>query len=104
MFHTSVEHALACSSRVFYFPMQNVEKIRFNISSAVVAPVIASIGRNAAYRSSSASRAGSPSPPLREPDRQQSGYASVILGASQGLGIGDRSRIDDFYFRRLFAS
>ena len=31
-----------------YFPMQNVEKMRFRMSSAVVAPVIASIGRSAA--------------------------------------------------------
>ena len=30
-----------------YFPIQNVAKIRFKISSAVVAPVIASIGRSA---------------------------------------------------------
>jgi hypothetical protein len=30
-----------------YFPIQNVEKMRFRISSAVVAPVIASIGRSA---------------------------------------------------------
>ena len=30
-----------------YFPMQNVAKIRFKMSSAVVAPVIASIGRRA---------------------------------------------------------
>ena len=29
-----------------YFPIQKVEKMRFSISSAVVAPVIASIGRN----------------------------------------------------------
>jgi plasmid stabilization system protein ParE len=31
-----------------YFPMQNVAKIRFRMSSAVVAPVIASKGRSAA--------------------------------------------------------
>ena len=31
-----------------YFPMQKVEKMRFRISSAVVAPVIASMGRSAA--------------------------------------------------------
>jgi hypothetical protein len=31
-----------------YFPMQNVEKMRFKMSSAVVAPVIASMGRRAA--------------------------------------------------------
>ncbi len=31
-----------------YFPMQNVAKIRFRISSAVVAPVMASSGRSAA--------------------------------------------------------
>ena len=30
-----------------YFPIQNVEKIRLRISSAVVAPVMASMGRSA---------------------------------------------------------
>jgi hypothetical protein len=30
-----------------YFPMQNVLKIKFNMSSVVVAPVIASSGRSA---------------------------------------------------------
>jgi hypothetical protein len=30
-----------------YFPMQNVLKIRFRMSSVVVAPVISSKGRNA---------------------------------------------------------
>ena len=32
----------------FHFPIQNVEKMRFRMSSAVVAPVTASIGRRAA--------------------------------------------------------
>lgn len=32
----------------FYFPMQNELKIKFNMSSAVVAPVISSSGRSAA--------------------------------------------------------
>jgi PIN domain len=36
-----------------YLPMQKVEKMRFKMSSAVVAPVIASMGRSAAYRSNS---------------------------------------------------
>jgi hypothetical protein len=31
-----------------YFPIQNVEKIRFKMSSAVVAPVTASMGRSVA--------------------------------------------------------
>ena len=31
-----------------YFPIQNVEKMRFRMSSAVVAPVMASMGRSAA--------------------------------------------------------
>ena len=31
-----------------HFPMQKVEKMRFRISSAVVAPVMASMGRRAA--------------------------------------------------------
>src|SRR5437763_10785773 len=35
-----------------YFPMQNVLKIKFRMSSVVVAPVIASSGRKALYRSS----------------------------------------------------
>ena len=34
-----------------YLPMQNVLKIRFRMSSVVVAPVIASSGRSALYRS-----------------------------------------------------
>jgi hypothetical protein len=34
------------SGRIDYFPIQNVEKIRFRMS-AVVAPVIESIGRSA---------------------------------------------------------
>lgn len=34
--------------RVGYFPMQNVEKMRLRMSSAVVAPVTASMGRRAA--------------------------------------------------------
>jgi len=36
-----------------HFPMQNLLKIRFRISSVVVAPVMASSGRRALYRSSS---------------------------------------------------
>lgn len=36
------------AKRLPYLPMQNVEKIRFRISSAVVAPVMASSGRSAA--------------------------------------------------------
>ncbi len=35
-----------------YFPMQNLPKIRLRMSSVVVAPVISSRGRSAAYRSS----------------------------------------------------
>ena len=45
-----------------YFPIQNVEKMRFKMSSAVVAPVIASMGRRAAYRSSSNISCGMPRP------------------------------------------
>jgi hypothetical protein len=41
-----------------YFPIQNVEKIRLRMSSAVVAPVMASMGRNAPYRSSSSISCG----------------------------------------------
>ena len=33
--------------KLFYFPMQNVLKIRFRMSSTVVAPVMASSGRKA---------------------------------------------------------
>ena len=36
-----------CRSMLCYFPMQNVLKIRFRMSSVVVAPVIASSGRSA---------------------------------------------------------
>jgi hypothetical protein len=45
---TDMVNIFACQDRTSHFPMQNVEKIRFRISSAVVAPVIASIGRKAA--------------------------------------------------------
>src|SRR5262249_31575822 len=41
-----------------YFPIQKVENILFKISSAVVAPVMASIGRSALYRSSSSISCG----------------------------------------------
>ena len=46
-------HDGSSGQAVAYFPIQNVEKIRFRMSSAVVAPVMASIGRRAAYKSSS---------------------------------------------------
>jgi len=39
---------LSSLSELDYFPMQKVEKMRFRMSSAVVAPVMASMGRRAA--------------------------------------------------------
>lgn len=49
---TGMPSCLCLLSSVFclllYFPIQKVEKIRFKISSAVVAPVMASTGRSAA--------------------------------------------------------
>jgi hypothetical protein len=37
----------ACRGKLLYFPMQKEEKIRFRMSSVVVAPVIWSSGRKA---------------------------------------------------------
>ena len=55
------DEAAGCGSRFAasaYLPMQKVLKMRFRMSSAVVAPVMASMGRSAAYRSSSSISCG----------------------------------------------
>lgn len=44
---TTILHLIGWCWQSYYFPMQNVLKIRFRISSAVVAPVMASSGRKA---------------------------------------------------------
>ena len=46
-FEALFREALASALEIIYFPMQNLLKIRFRMSSLVVAPVISSSGRSA---------------------------------------------------------